>query len=869
MITVDTQIHGYRQGHQLLCGSATLPRTDQAIVDRLSDVAGPLRPGEIFEPYLSAYPLPSGLQYVLARTWQDLTVPRAGCVRTLSLLIPSSAWGSARALKPFFDLLDPVTFPSAADPITISDSPALPLPPSLPFRAGELLEALFLEEPKPVAIFDAPLPELITLRLLTALWPSLRGRFALSTFALSPRKIEGRNFDLVFSPKDARPKFADWSGRRVDARAGQGARHRWTNAIVDRVFNEPIPRLLGDKELSWIGVDESNTASALRIALLWEELLIKLEHSPSAALGLLDIANSRMQGDAEVILMLRPVLADAAQRAVTSLSASEAWDLIGAMARKMHGTRLGPDVSSVAAAAAMLADRSPSGAVALLDQPDPHGALDTLVPAIAGGINQHFGEATEQALGNASPDTLAHLLCADQRLAQTIVGRPAMIDRLAKVLSEVDPLLFDAVREALLPLLINDSQLSVVRPLLASLDADQLMAEVQHLAEANAFEAASFVLPLVERARSLSVIGRLRDLLLTIPVAPRRDQFLRATLRPTADDFFWLMEKDWLKAETAAPIVLDLLRSTDAEQFRSLLSHGPLAQAILRDISVEGADILLRAVTEVQLPLALHVATIVRLLPASSDRERVDLAARALDRCLRDHFGADEVPAVAMLLGVVGTHLDGTWVVWRGLERGVVASVVNRNLIAFHQAPPAARGRIVGAIQDLARALEGRYSIELDEPAANACAQILWDAQSVNVSGLLSASGRLLPMLLRERRVPVSAMIAATFPSVYRELAREDDVPDLLKFVPFVDWDRCKAARRELVSAFLASPVWKPSDLALTACRSSDVDKVLKRVANSTGGRAYIESILGELTRLPVACREQVMSSIAQVRSDW
>jgi hypothetical protein len=178
--------------------------------------------------------------------------------------------------------------------------------------------------------------------------------------------------------------------------------------------------------------------------------------------------------------------------------------------------------------------------------------------------------------------------------------------------------------------------------------------------------------------------------------------------------------------------------------------------------------------------------------------------------------------------------------------------------------------RIVGAIEDLARALEGRYAMELDEQAADACAHILWDCQSVDVRGLLGASGHLLPMLLRERRAPVSAMVAATFPIIYRELAKEDDdVPDLLKFVPFLDWDRCKAARRELVDAFLASPVWRPSDLALTACRSSELDKILRRTAKSIGGEGYIDKISAELTRLPVSCREQTMSVIAVVRSDW
>ena len=94
MITADVQIHGYRKGHQLLASSIVLPKDDQAVVDRLSDVAGPLRPKEQFVPYLSAYPLPSGTHYVVARTWQDLGVPRAGCVRTKSVLINILAWSS-------------------------------------------------------------------------------------------------------------------------------------------------------------------------------------------------------------------------------------------------------------------------------------------------------------------------------------------------------------------------------------------------------------------------------------------------------------------------------------------------------------------------------------------------------------------------------------------------------------------------------------------------------------------------------------------------------------------------------------------------------------------------------------------------------
>ena len=109
MIAVDIQIHGYLRGHQLLSSSVDLPRGDQSVIDRLSDVAGPLRPNERFKPYLSGYPLPSGDRYVLARTWQDLTVARAGCVRTVTLLIPASAWAQANSPG----IARPICFPAS------------------------------------------------------------------------------------------------------------------------------------------------------------------------------------------------------------------------------------------------------------------------------------------------------------------------------------------------------------------------------------------------------------------------------------------------------------------------------------------------------------------------------------------------------------------------------------------------------------------------------------------------------------------------------------------------------------------------------------------------------------------------------------
>lgn len=154
MIAVERQVHGYRQGHQLLASSVQLTKADQSIVDRLSDVAGPLRPKEKFDPYLTAYPLPSGLHYVLARTWQDSMVARAGCVRTLSLIIPVEAWANAKELGGFLALLNAEGLPAELDATSrsVPSQGPSPLPSAPDFRASELLEALFLEETRPVTL---------------------------------------------------------------------------------------------------------------------------------------------------------------------------------------------------------------------------------------------------------------------------------------------------------------------------------------------------------------------------------------------------------------------------------------------------------------------------------------------------------------------------------------------------------------------------------------------------------------------------------------------------------------------------------------------------------------------------------------------
>lgn len=869
---VERQVHGYRKGHQLLAGSVQLPKEDQAAIDRLSDVAGPLRPRERFEPYLTGYPLPSGTHYVLARTWQDLTVTRAGCVRTISLIIPIADWAATEGISAFLELLDLDHPPEDSDAtsVPVKNHPVEVLPPVSDFNGSELLEALFLEDSQPVVLFDAPMPELIAVRLLTALWPSMRRRFAVSTFALSPRKVAGKDLNLVFAPKDARAKFSDWSGRRINGRLSQSARHRWTGSIVGRVFDDPRPRLLTSKEVGLVGgdIEDVDSTAALRVALLWDELIGKLSSTPTAALGLLDIANSGKVRDAFAVRMLEPSLADAVLRAPSILPEDDAWTFLGAIVRKMHGRSMPHGVDAVETAVRQLAGRAPEGAIALLSQPDDRGVITGLSPIIADGIGQAFGDRAERALLSARPEVFGKLLSESALLADEVAKDLLLVERVGEIVPDLEPHLADAVGDELLPLLVLDWQFPAAGPLLKRLDAGQLVAEMRHLGRMNDFEAPELADLCLRRARELGVKDAILVALSEMPATDRRNSLLAQALDPALGDARWLLREANLPDDTRAAMFVGVLRRADDRQLSAILGDPGIGGDAVSIAERAAPDLLQRMIFIDAVPLDLFVRIVTTVFARTNGVDRSKIALRALQRCLGAHFEGDETAFLVVMLGGLGEGLDGAWVARVGLASGIRPSLAGRNIVAFWKAPQPARLRIVWAMGEVGQILRERRAFDLDAAAAEACANLLFEAEKAAPRAALAAASHLLPMLMRQQKDPVSMMIAAAFPLIYRELAKKDDVPDLLKFIPFLDWDRCKAARQELVSAFLLSS-WAPGDLALTACRCNDLGKILRRTAKSYGGDRYIGRVEADLSRLPDGCRKPAAQIISSIRSDW
>ena len=125
-------------------------------------MAGPLRPGEKFDPYVSAYPLPSSEYYVLARTEQDHAAARAGCVITNSLLVPQVYWEREANPALLLDLLkEPIAEDGVPEPVHSRDHGLESVKSPL---LAELVEALFLRERRAVVVFESPSPILVALR---------------------------------------------------------------------------------------------------------------------------------------------------------------------------------------------------------------------------------------------------------------------------------------------------------------------------------------------------------------------------------------------------------------------------------------------------------------------------------------------------------------------------------------------------------------------------------------------------------------------------------------------------------------------------------------------------------------------------------
>ena len=879
-VCIEQQCHGYKNGHQLLTGSIRLPRGDQDIVDRLSDISGPLRPGETFAPYLTAYPLPSGSSYVLAKTWLDLNAPRAGCVLTRSLLIPMETWERLEHPASLAELLAPVDRQEALVK-SISFAPhSINLPGCASKRCAALVEALFLESRKPIVLFDEEDSVLIAERLLSSFWPAMRRMFSLCTLALSPRSISGRSFDLVFAPRSARSRFSQWDGRIIESsfNAEAPSRHPWTAITVKHIFEDNPPSLLSLDALGILRLDEHADESSLRLALLWNELLEKSESSPTAILGLLDILNSRGRSSSEDLLPFVPLVARGVDLAKKSMSSLDALRLLVTLSGKFPSGQPPIDVLSILREGLSdIASKDPKAAISLLQ--DQGLGKQTHAPIVTVGI----GDGLATLRDAAETLQLASLLQAEDQLrllaysrswAETIIRATESVTpdlwtkMLANALQYPDGDLQEKSRRNVVPLLRTPAHASLLGALLRDSDNEVLISVAEQIRDNTHFAVADFDEPLRHAARGAEGISGLRKVILAGDPNQESDRFLLATLSSSASDLDWLLRDGDISDERRFALLNSVLSKTSDRDIQSLVQDEFLSERIEKALAedlpaaaVQLARVLISG--NVPVPRLLRNGCLVLSLVDSSLKS--ELALRMLTLGLSS-AGNSENGALEGLVAESKSLLDSHRLVALAVPRNASPQRVNDNIDIFDRATPDVRTGILVEIEELSDRLISRRYDAIPADLARSWAHLLQDSGQVNQRAQTKAAGSVLSYAFEHRTHPVSPLVVVAFPIVYAQLRAGNEAPGLLSFF-FTDWDRCKTARKDIIQAFLNSN-WPAIDLIKAVEPTGDMNQVLRRLVGERDGESFLARLNQEVHGLPVRERKRIEKVIADALRD-
>lgn len=593
----------------------------------------------------------------------------------------------------------------------------------------------------------------------------------------------------------------------MDGRASQSVRHRWSASLVQRVFHAPFPSLLDKADETLVDTaPDSDPATALRIALLWDELIDKVHTKPTAVLGLLDIANTKMLEEARAAL--GPILESSANRVVDELPPNEAWDLIAAVAKKVGRPPIRTELQILRAPVGRLAAKDPLGAVKMACSLLSDTSADLLVTGIADSLAMSLSGTASHALIAVGEGCLWKLLSVSDRLVKASLEVHELVPAVAKAVSVAPKEALVSVAAKMLPSLREEYHLPVARPVFAQLELAQVVGKFVEFASTGRFNEALVEL-LVDRGRAIRALGAVRSALLRLPQSLGRDQLLEATISPTADDVRWLLYEPRLFIEQANDMLGRLLSRASHDDRFAIFRDPELARTTAA--RVHSREVLYWLLTHAPLSAGDQILLALALSADADASVRASAAAFGLSRALQTVFDGDQVTTIVLLMERAGEGGDLRWAFDAGLGSRQPAELLNRNLEAFDKAAVPCRHFVLENISQAAKSVSERYPLGLDRRGAEALAHLLWDSESVNPAAHLEACGSLLPALLRATQLEVSLLIVAAFPSVYQELGRRDQIPDFLKFMPFYDWNRCKAARVNLVHAFLASSVWEPS----------------------------------------------------------
>lgn len=858
-MSLNYQIHKYKNGHQLVAGTVQLDRADQDTVDRLSDISGQLRPGELFDPYYSCYPLPTKKYFIVAKTWQDLTAPRAGCVLTKSVIIPMETWTQSDNVAAIFLTLQKADF-DLDFPVVNLEFDGIKLAPVLDAPVDELIEALFLEQRKPILVFDSHEQLAILERLYTIFWPSIRREFASCTFSLSPRSINYRPFDLLFTIGNMRTRFSDWNGRRIDGASNnrKPARHRWTKDLADRIFKDAKPSLYNKNEFSLLGATETTDENTLRLSLLWDELLLKAryESSPMAILGLLDIINSQLVFTEALYENLEPFIRRAIKDAVSTMEINDAWKFYAALVVKHKRKLMGREMLlEVKTACTVLASRDPEKAVSFIlnFNPSLERIPSVLYAGIGDGLAQYF-IAQPLTLVKQIPPALGLLLLATSNdYAATLMtllqkNKSELNGFIEECLQRGDEKEVRRAKNNLLQYIKTPAHRNIAYYLFKEAAISEHRQILKIIGENTHFGFREFDDIILKSALDNQLTGFLLELIFINSKTGQADELLVRLLEEKIELIDMVLSESSEKITHRDKILVDAVNLANTKTLEQIAHNNKVVVELLPILSNDrkaNKSKLADLVVTADIPGSTGLAYLHKLTPTVINGIGINKLINFLEKTIKTAKPTKVLSDILKKLEIVQ------------------ADRLTEKLFIDHAFDP--KGK---EVFDILYNSGGNFKMSLSKyigKISEAFASTLpvhltseFKERWINVVKLTNdldeqrkAAVYMLGYAFKRTEDDPTDLITLAFPIVYETFSSGRNFAQSIAYWVFSDWDKCKTLRHDLVDRYIHSN-WQRQGLFQVAKKTGITKEIVGILSDSKPGKKYIESLVDELGELSV-----------------
>jgi GTPase-associated protein 1, N-terminal domain type 1 len=898
-VNIQQMVHGYAKGHGQLAASTRLPQRAADIVSEQSDLSGPLPSSASVPPYLSLYPLPETDFYALARTWPDADAPRSGCVITHTLLVPVDSWSSDHApdrltqffRKPHRSELDRFT---CTLPVSASLSPAPLNPCANPAQVQELVTKVFRDGLRSLVWFDCDAPEAILWSFLRVLWPALRAEVYANTFSLQPRARVTSEFQLHFAPSAAHARFHRFPRECHIAKSprseSQSDVDSWIQELTLYVLSgNPSPSFLGD--IDRYGYLLSSDPTSMRSLFLLRDLTNRLDETPDAALGILDILESLEPSPDRGINAKEHALRTAIDQAAEANAdiALHRLYLVDARLRRPAFALVPEACSLYLMSAVCRVVANDAGAIfarsiemAPMRSPYWRGVVDGLGTVAASEPSRL------QALGD-SPELASFAIGQDPTIAKAYLDlangdTSGRVSHLAGWLHRIDnPAERTRLRAALLPLIADSRHVPLLRELLSDISAADVSPSLESLeSSTRGFDDAAlrtvvaefvserftnetiqwggtttrfsnFAPEIVAIAFPASAEGLQQAMAANWRSPFRRCEILSSFIERVAHDFHL---PQWLIRRTADdPLILGAFAACD-----------PLNPRALRALEVIGRDApylpiarivrpaaLLQAITESKLRTIYLdktlVSTIVEYIAGSID-EDVALSLFSIPTVKQ----WPDTVSVEALHEALNSFSSGS-----GWQRAWTTMIL---------LPSSLFQRLGQRLPQVLAGLLRSYYAQWSVTVAGCWARLI-DRAREELSSQLALRIALdsLAFCLNQGRLPVGAVVLSSFPTVYAAVSSNDAPQITDELFGYFDWDKAKKLRKDLIEAYPSS-VWPPEELGLVAARSQILRKVFSRLRRKWHGQDYLARMVQGLRSADTGEHRAVARELALIMQD-